>query len=54
MIKIRKYISDPPRKRLTIGTIIIELVFLTKNIDIVPVYLIMCGRLKIGKALIPY
>ena len=53
MVKIKKYILGPPRERLNLGTTIIELVFPTKNIDIVPVYLIMCGRLKIKKGIDP-
>ena len=52
--KIKRYTSGLHRERLNLGTIIIELVLLMKNINIVLVYLIMCGRLKVGKALIPY
>ena len=52
--KNKKVYFGSTQERLNIGTIIIELVLLTKNINVVLVYLIVCGRLKIGKALIPY
>ena len=47
VLRIKKYILGPHKENLNLGTTIIELVSHTKNI--VTIYLIMCGRLKIKK-----
>ena len=49
VIKIRTYILGQRNGNLKLGTITIDRVSPTKNIDVVPRYLIMCGRLKIKK-----
>ena len=54
IVTIKRYTSGPTRERLNINSIIIDLVLHMKDINIEPVYLIMCWRLKIGKALISY
>ena len=49
VMKIRRYILGQRKGNLKLGTITIERVSPTKNIGIVPRYLIMCRRLKIKK-----
>ena len=54
VVKIKRYTSGPLKVRLNIGTIITELVLHMKNINLLLIYLIKRGRLKIGQALIPH
>ena len=43
MIEIKRYILGRRKGNLRLGTITIERVSPTRNIDIVPRYLVMCG-----------
>ena len=51
MIEIKRYILGRRKGNLRQGTITIERVSPTRNIGIVPRYLVMCGRSKIKKGI---
>ena len=54
MIEIKRYILGQRKGNIRLGTITIERVSPTRNIGIVPRYLVMCGRSKIKKEQIQY